>query len=243
MQSVNTLRDVKAKVRAIVGDPNGDWLTDSYLAMLINQVYDLIILDLSETCSPYITRVVEIPNLEFGTTDLAQYQNSNNQPLYGLIWPFKNGLDWKPAGQPECYYRCVVQKDKLPNFSLSGPSPINSMYFEWREFVIYLTPLPFNVDLRVRGEFRPQPLIKETDVVAIHPQMAAVLAELTAACANRERANVPQSQAFTVEGNSGLDAIKNQLVRSQQGTSVRLGRMRGGRRGGGYGGWGNYGLG
>lgn len=241
---MTTFSDVKAQVRAILGDPDKDWVTEEYLGPIVNHCYELICLYLSDTCSPYITRVVTIPNLPIGTTDLSKWQNDRDQPLYGLIDVFRDSLDWKMAGQPECYYRPVTQIDKLPNYTLSSPTITNCMYFEWRAFQLYVTPMPFAIDLRVRGEFKPPVLQAEDDRITLHPLLGAPLAEESASCASRERANPGQMQAYELQGTQALDNIANQLIRSQQGTTVRLGRLTrwGSRNGCGYGNGSGWGL-
>jgi hypothetical protein len=227
---MNSLKDVKESARAILGDQDADWATDAYLIPMANHCYGLIILDLSETCSPYIEKVVTIPNLPIGTTDLSDYQNRDDGELNGLINPFAEGVDWKPAGAPDNYYRPVHQTSKLPDFappqgSITAVGAPGAMFFEFRAFILYVTAMAIAIDLRVRGEFRPPKLLQETDRLSIHPLMSVALAEQVAACAMRERSNAGQMQSFTLVGSEALDNIKNQLVRSQQGVTVRLGSM------------------
>ena len=95
---------------------------------------------------------------------------------------------------------------------------------------MYITPMLQNIDLRVRGEFIPPPLLKETDRVAVHPLLGPVLVEDSAACAMRERANPGQMQAYELTSVQGLNNIKNQLIRMQQGMTVRVGRAASGNR-------------
>ena len=218
----------------MVGSFTHKGLEEIYLTGKINQAYNLAVLTLSETCSPYITKVATIPSLPIGTTDLSAYQNVPDGPLYGLIDVFQNGVDWKMAGKPDNWYARVIEKDKLPDVVINqGPPasyPSSVMYFEFRSYILFVTPAGILVDLRVRGEFRPTPLVKDTDSCAIHPLMDSVLAELTAAICYRERGNPTQQQAHETIGMAGLDNIANQLVRSQQGNVVRLGRANGRRR-------------
>lgn len=238
---MSTLKDVKDQVRAILGDQNADWTPDEYLIPIINHIYELINLRISDTCSPYITKVVQLPGLAIGTTDLIQQQNDAvNQTLYGLINPYN--IQWKQAGQPVNYFRNAVQKDILPNIAPGAPANASALYWEWREYYIYLTPFSFPIDLQVRGEFKPAPLRNETDRITLHPLLGSVLAEESAACVSRERANAGQMQAYELGSLQGIDDIANQLVRSQQRTTVRLGRLTGRGRGMGYGNGSGWGL-
>lgn len=217
---MDTLRDVKDKVRTLVGDPDGDWTTDAYLLSFINLVYEGATNKLSETCSPYITEQRDAPNLIAGTTDLSELQNSKDGTLHGLITP--HYIMWKMAGQPDNWYKEAIEKDILPKVV---PGAVNSsLYWEWRAFVIYLTPMNFPIDIQVRGEFKPPRLTKDEDRILIHPSMAGTLALLTAGACGAERGNAPYAQGYTASGQLGLADIANQLVRQQQGTTVRLGR-------------------
>jgi hypothetical protein len=225
----DTLGGVKATVRAILGDQRKSWLTDDYLNPIVQHVFRLIILELLKTCSPFITKVVTLPGgpqyplLPPGTTDLSAWQNDAQKvSLYGLMEPLR--LDWKVSGQPDSSYVEVRKTDVLPNFTPASPTPLGRMYWEWRKMVIYLTPLPYLFDLRVRGEFLPDPLIKEDQVIPLHPLMGTVLAEHTAACADRERVNPGSMQLYQVVGDSALENIANALVRDTQDTTTRVAR-------------------
>jgi hypothetical protein len=221
---------VKTTVRAILGDQRKSWLTDSYLDPIVRHVFDLQVLYLLDTCSPFITKVVTIPGLPAATTDLSDWQNNlTKQSLFGLMDPLK--LDWKNAGQPESTYSQVIKTDILPNCGPSAPLPLGRMYYEWRKMILFLTPMAYPVDLRVRGEFLPEPLLKEEQVIPLHPLLGAALAEESAGCASRERANPGQMQAYQLVGTAALDNIANALVRGGQDTTIRVGRVNG-RRGG-----------
>jgi hypothetical protein len=219
---MNQLKDVKAKVRSLLGDPDGDWLTDAYLLPLINQAYEQQVNTLSATCSTYITAVRQIPAIPVGTIDLSEWQKDPKQPLYGMVNPLI--LEWKQAGQPDNYYVQAERVDVLPNITPATPTPVFCLYWEWRSYTVFVTPLNFPADFRMRGEFRPAPLLKDDDIVAVHPLMANSLAYATAALAASERGNATWVQTFTQQAVVTLDDIAGQLVRAQQGTTIRIGR-------------------
>ena len=50
------------------------------------------------------------------------------------------------------------------------------MDWEWRAYVLYVTPLPYIATLRVRGSFLAAALGNDDDIIVIHPLMAAALA-------------------------------------------------------------------
>jgi hypothetical protein len=224
---------VKATVRAILGDNAKKWTTDAYLDPIVRHCFDLQVIYLLDTCSPFITKVVTVPGLPPGTTDLSAWQsNTKDQSLFGLMDPLR--LDWKIAGQPDPTYCEVIKTDVLPSYSPQCPMPLVQMRYEWRRMVVYITPTSFPIDLRVRGEFLPEPLIKEDQLIPLHPLLGAALAEESAACASRERANPGQMQAYELVGTAALDNISNALVRSGQDTTIRVARVSG-RRGRRYG--------
>lgn len=228
---MNDLKEVKARARALVGDPDGDFATDAYLLPLVNQALEMFAHSLLGTCSPFITLLKVCLNLPQGTTWLAEQQKPD-QPLFGLMNPLL--VEFKQAGQPDTAYCTATRRDILPNVSPYGSAQIRGMDWEYRSYILYLTSLPYPADIRVRGEFRPPPLIKDTDMIVVHPMMGAALAFGTAALIGSERGNPTYKADYTLAAQNLLDDIESELVRQTQGTASRLGKMsrgRGGRRG------------
>jgi hypothetical protein len=232
---MNTVLDVKQRIKALVGDPDGDFCTDAYLLPLINLAYEDSINALEGTCSPFITQLQPCPNLPLGTTSLVAQQKAG-QPLDGLVNPLS--IEIKQAGQPDTSYCFLKRVDILPNSSnigLNQPANIywQSLCWEWRSYVIYLTTLPYPADIRVRGEFRPPALVKDTDPIVVHPMMAAALAYAAAALVGAERGNAGYVTKYGDAATARFDDISAELVRQQQGTTSRVGRMSNGRGRGG----------
>jgi hypothetical protein len=224
------LKTVKERVRSIVGDPEGDFMTDAYLTPMINHVYGLEVLYLRNAGALNIEKVATINKLGVGKSDLSEYQRmplkpADYRPLFGLLQPYKFGVQWKQAGQPACHYKPLQFVEMLPDYNVSAPYPIRTPCFEWRSFQFFITPFTFETDIRVRGDFNPNNLLNDDDVVQVHPNLGEVLVEQTAACVMRERANPGQKEAFDVTGNPMLDQIANLLTRSIQGLPSRVGRM------------------
>lgn len=244
---MNTLYDVKAKVRALVGDPMGDFCTDAYLTPLINQVYADQFMQLqSETGSSFEEEVRDVPALPLGTTSMENYQaesmanedgTKSTGPLYGLITPIV--VEWKVSGQPDAWYVEAARTGKLPNVSPAAPYPPYLMQWEWRGGVIYLTPLQYPCDVRVRAEYAFTPLVKDTDRLRIHPNMATATAYGAAALVGAERNNANYATQYAEQAQRTLEQIANILVRAEQGTTTRLGRLnnRTGCGANGAGGW------
>lgn len=222
---MNQLSDVKARARALVGDPDGDFCTDAYLTPLINQALDESVNYLEGSCSPFIESVIEAVNMPAGTTNFADVQKVGNK-WAGLMNPLY--LEAKQAGMPPTQYMQILRADKLPDVDpAQGVAPYARAYWEWRSWIIFITPLNYAADFRIRGEFRPSPLLKDSDIIPIHPLFAGALAYQTAALIGMERGNQGYVQSYGPRAESTLDDIAAELVRQQQGTSSRLGRMNG----------------
>ena len=213
---------MKARVRALIGDPDGDFCTDAYVVPLINQAYDEAINELAGTCSPFMTRLLVAPNLPAGIADLAEQQEPGG-PLDGLMTPLK--IEYKQAGLPESSYRFAEEAGILPNVSPIGGGLACRPFWEWRSWIVYLTPLNYAADFRVRGEYRPPALIKDKDYIAVHPLMVVALAYATGVLIGMERGNKGYVADYTPKAEKTLNDISAELVRKQQSTSSRVGRM------------------
>ena len=71
---------VKQRVRSIIGDPDGDFLTDAYLGPMVNHVYGLEVLYLRNAGALNIEKVQIIADLPAGKSDLSEYQRMPQKP-------------------------------------------------------------------------------------------------------------------------------------------------------------------
>ncbi len=214
-----TLGQVKARVRSLLDDPDGTYLSDSFLVPLIGEVYDDANSQLAATQSSWDIGVVEAPGIAPGTPNLAALQTGAG-PLAALTdQPLR--IDWKPAGEDPSYYRLVrnyeVLPDLQPRAAVAG--------WEFRREVIWLTPCSIAVDLRVRGEFAPPPLTDESSVLSSHPRIGYVVAYGAAALVATVRGNDPWVRQYEQKALEGMDEILEQLVRAEQGQVRRAGRQ------------------
>jgi hypothetical protein len=222
-----TLGQVKARVRNLLDDPQGSYLTDAFLVPLICEVYDDANSQLTSTQSSWDIDVVEVPGIPPGTPNLATYQNGSG-PLATLTeQPLR--IDWKPAGEDPSYYQLVRNYEVLPDFqpreAVAG--------WEFRSEVIRLTHCSIAVDLRIRGEFAPPQLTGDDSVLVSHPRIGYVVAYGTAALVATVRGNQAWTSQYEQKAQEGMDEIMEQLVRAEQGQVRRTGRqtMREGRQG------------
>lgn len=221
----STLGQVKARVRSLLDDPNGSYLTDAFIVPLIGQVYDDSNSQLASTLSSWDIGVVEVPGIQPGTPNMESYQAGNG--LLAGLTDQPERIDWKVAGNDPSYYQLVRNYEVLPDVQ-----PQQAMIgWEWRSEVVWLTPCSIAVDLRFRGEFGPQPLTSDDSVLTSHPRIGYVVAYGTAALIATVRGNKEWETSYGQKAIEGMDEIMEQLVRAEQGQIRRLGRQTQRRRG------------
>lgn len=108
-----TLGQVKARVRNLLDDPQGSYLTDSFLDPLICEVYDDANSQLASTQGSWDISVVEVPGVPAGTPNLAPWQAAGG--LLATLTDQPLRIDWKPAGDDSSYYRLVRNYGVLPD--------------------------------------------------------------------------------------------------------------------------------
>lgn len=220
--AVRTLGAVKQRVRSLLGDPDGDWLTDDFITPLINQVYEQYCSSLSDTGATLTRKVVVLPGIPLGTSaiigDLAE-------PLDSMVDDPIN-VDWKQAGAPNDMWRPVREAERIPDIN---PGQNSTPYYEYRAYVLYLTPFLFAIDLRVRADFDPPELVEDKDLILVHPRLGHVLAYGSAALAAAERPTLAWAQTYGAEATTTLNVIRQQLSRGRQGVTLKPARIRPGR--------------
>ena len=246
---MNTLLDVKATVRSLIGDddPNG-WLKDSYLLPKINYIYRRQTLYIKRSTGMNLENMVEILNAfdprnnptSQGLTSLAVYQQKGG-PLAGMYEPLE--VWWKPAGSSARFYReARPRKTILPGVAVPGAYTGSGFFgsgmeFTWRGNQLFVTPLNNQIDILVDGRFNPPPLLKDQDVLVVDPDMQVALETGTITAIGVEAGN-PSWTGVMEEAEACCDDIVAKLVRQKQDVTARAG-TNSSRRGRGWGcGWG-----
>ena len=214
-----TLGQVKARVRNLLDDPQGSYLTDDFITPLICEVYDDANSQMASTQSAYDIALVEIAGIAPGTPNLSAY-HSDTGPLAQLMaQPVR--IDWKAAADDPSHYQLVQNYGALPDLV-----PQQRMVgWEFRSNTIWLTACSMAVDLRVRGEFGPPSLTGDESVLITHPRIGYVAAYGTAALIATVRGNAPWAEEYEAKAAEGMDEILLQLVRMEQGQVRRTGRQ------------------
>lgn len=223
-----TLRDVKVRTRSLLGDDRGQYATDAFLTPKINAAYELIVAKILQYSPPVCEKLQPILNIPAGTTTLATYQLGANPPLLGLMTPL--WLQWKQAGQPETLYVDAVEKKNIPYVTPGNWLPGQAVYWEWRKQIVYISPVSFAIDMMMRGEFQPTPLVNDKDSCEIHPLALNYLSFTTAAIAGGTKVNPTMVQTWTAAAKESEETIISFYVRKDQSLPIRIGKMTGGRR-------------
>lgn len=214
-----TLGQVKARVRNLLDDPQGSYLTDDFITPLICEIYDDANSQMASTQSSYDVALVEVAGIAPGTPNLSAYQTGAGPLAQLMAQPLR--IDWKPAGDDPNQYQLVANYGTLPDLE-----PQQGMAgWEFRSNVIWLTACSITVDLRVRGEFGPPALSGDGSVLVTHPRIGYVVAYGTAALIAAVRGNAPWVEQYEAKAAEGMDEIMEQLVRAEQGQIRRIGRQ------------------
>jgi hypothetical protein len=221
----STRGSVKAKVRELVDDPNGSYVTDGFLDPLIQEEYEIAASKLASTLGTFDDYIVEVPGVAPGTADLSAQQQPGGV-LEQLVTPQR--LQWKYAGTLPKFYRPL----RGPVNQLTDRDPDNWMReWQWLHNIIMLSTCLVAVDIRVRGEFDPPVLTDDSSPILMHPRLGAFLGFKVAALAAKVRGNPDWVQQYSEDAIDAEDEIMAQIVRSSQRTIQRVGRMSGRRRG------------
>lgn len=233
---MNTLGDVRLEVRSLLGDPDGDWVTDGYVTPIINTTYRLQTLAIKNATGKNLENIVIVQNVEAGTTSLYP-QQAKGQPLEGLYNPLFVSV--KVAGAPPNYFWPAKYCGGLPRVAPPGPVPSLNGIDVWWTFIgnkLLITPVNGAIDIEVHGRYNPPALAKPEDILVVSPDMESVTATGSAAVAGVERTNPQMLEGYAQMALAGLDNIIADLTRQKQGALVRPARMD--RNSAGWYGWG-----
>jgi hypothetical protein len=212
------LAEVKSRIRALVDDPDGTYVTDGFLGPLINQKYEEIYNRMLSTGAEFERRVVELGNVAAQTTDLSVY-NLPGRELELMLQPVL--LEWKQAGLDPTQYRIAALVDRVHDVI-----PGQTMeQWEFRSGVIYITPTALAVDIRIRGDFLFTPLTAETDAIMAAKNLGHAVAYGTASLIGTVRGNPAWTQAYAILQDNAVDDVMQYIARKDQAKIRRVGRI------------------
>ncbi len=211
------LSEVRSRIRALVDDPDGTYVTDDFLAPLINQKYEEIYNRMLSTGAEFERRVVELSNVQAGTKDLSAY-NLPGRELETMIQP--TYFEWKQNPTDPVNYRPASLVDKVGDV-VPGQFIYN---WEFRSGVIYFTPSTLAMDLRIRGDFFFASLNNENDAIAAAKNIGHAVAYGTASLIGTVRGNAAWAQAYSILQDNSLDDVMQYITRQDQAKVRQLGR-------------------
>lgn len=222
---MNTLFDVKQEVRGLLGDPDGDWVTDGYVTPIIGTTYRLQTLAIKNAAGQNLEAVQLVLNVPAGTTTLLPFQ-APGKPLCGLYTVVE--MWTKPAGTPPNFFREAYERRYPANVAPPGVPLVNGspvVCWTWLGNQLIISPVNAALDIEVIGRFNPPPLIKNEDPLIVSPDMQSVTASGAAAVAGIERTNPALLEGYSQMAVAGVDNIAAELIRQKQHMPARLGRM------------------
>jgi hypothetical protein len=235
---VRNCGDAIGTIRALLGDPTGQWISRGYILPLLNITYASVNLNLKNASAKELEAVVPIPNVPAGTTSLYPWQNATAVPgapananptpalLAGLFDPIEIWI--KPAGAPVSMYTRARERDTLPHVDptqYATNSLAGGVFFNWLGNKLLITPVNQPLDMEVTGKFNPPPLVDDTDLLVTHEDVWVPTCFKTAAVAGVERSNPAILQGYAAESIAAQDNIIAELIRQRQATPVRFQRM------------------
>jgi hypothetical protein len=210
--------DLKARIRTLVDDPDGEVNTDDYLEAKVALSYDDLYNELRMTGAQFDQSVVELINVKAGVADLGDYFASG-KPLETLLNP--EIFEWKLTGLDPTNYVEARLVNKVPDVQ---PNQFIESW-EWRKGNIYLTPVTTAVDIRIRGEFLFSALKADADPIQAGINVGNVIAYWTASLIGIVRGNPQWEKSYQLKGDRTLDNIAIMLTKADQKKIVRVGRV------------------
>lgn len=244
----NTLGEVVNRCQALMGDPNGRWVTRSYALPFINQAYESMAKKIKNGSAKNLEAVLEALNVAPGTTSLYPLQTYGDPgavppiprgPFVGLFDPLR--LWVKTAGALPQYY-CLAKgpRDTLPHINPPGITPGGYgtiVTWAWIGNRLSITPVAGPIDIQLYGRFNVPRLQSDTDELVLYSDMTDTLAYSACSLFSVERSNPAVLEGYGSEAVAGIDNIVADVIRQVQKNPRRLAKM-GGSQGGGVCGWG-----
>lgn len=212
------LAEVKTRIRAMVDDPNGTYVTDGFLAPLIQQKYEEIYNRMLSTGAEFERQVVELPAVAAATADLSAYTASGKE-LELMLQPIM--FEYKLTGLAPTSYLPATLVDRLNDFT-PGQFIQN---WEFRSGVIYFTPSVLVMDIRIRGDFLFGALTQDNDAITAAKNLGHAVAYGTASLIGVVRGNPSWTTAYATLQDNSLDDVMQYMTRKDQAKIRRVGRM------------------
>lgn len=219
-----TTQELLTRVQNKFDDEEGTYVDDAYILGFLPDVLSDLLSEVKLSDDAFNEQAVEIPSVAAGTPDLSAYQASQ-QPLAGLYSP--RIVEWKLAGQDASFYRPAEGPlDKIPDISTPGVNDLEA--WAWIGQIVRLSAFDVALDLRVTGDFFPQPMVSADDSSPFPASIDALLATMVTLAIAEARGMDALYAKTEKRMERQLDAVMIAMTKAQQGVpSRRFGRMNG----------------
>lgn len=141
------------RVQTLFEAVNEKWCDKDYIIGFLAISNEDVELELEALDLSFQERVLVLPAVPVGTTDLSQFQ-AMGQPLDDMMIPIM--LEWRLTGDTdEDDWNFIPRVDKVINASIPSDAIVGIASFEWRGGLIYVSASSAIVDIRVRCEMLP----------------------------------------------------------------------------------------
>lgn len=234
----NTLGDTVNRCQALMGDPNGRWVTRDYAVPFIQQAYSDMAKQIKNASGKNLEQILEVLNVPTGTSSLYPFQTYGNPaavppvprgPLVGLFDPLR--LWVKSAGQlPQYYCLAIGPRETLPHVNppgITAGSYATRVTFAWIGNKLSITPVAGPIDIQVYGRFNVPRLQQDSDNLLLDPDMTDTLAYAAMGLMGVERTNPAVLAGYIERAQAGIDNIGADIIRQSQKVARRLAKMGG----------------
>lgn len=149
---LNTAGEIAKQAVYLVGDPNGDYTSESFVTTAIQLAQDDLMNYLYS--NPNLSRgkmALVLPAVAAGTQSLSDYFTGKKEPSLALLKDIVSVRE-KPAGSNDAQYTQLAERNEIP---VVQPLPYNNVYV-WVGDNILLPGASQALDIRIWGTFEPQ---------------------------------------------------------------------------------------
>lgn len=219
-----TLDELIKGVQYDLDDPEATYADPDYILGFLPKTLKKLANKLNLADDAFDEQSVELPSVQAGTPSLQAYQQTG-KPLAGLYNP--RVVEWKLPGQDPSFYRPAEGPlDKIPDIAPPGTNALNA--WGWIGKILVLSLFNVAIDIRVTGDFIPQPMVAMDDKspfpVSVDVPLQTMLAWSIAKANGRDKLISSLGKDLEDE----IDDVMIAMVKQQQGVPARrFGRMNG----------------
>ncbi|SRR6266566_2233461 len=213
---ITKVQYVTAQVAALLDDPGRTFATDDYLVPYVQLTQDQLEQEALQNpnLGNMVTTVI-IPAVPAGTFDLQDYFTPG-QPLELLIDIISMKERTVGGLRQEQDWNFMSRVNDIPTIQ---PVAFNS-YFAIRDNTVVLSGADQDMDLRIFGKFKPQPLASGNSVIV--PNTSPILSFGAAALVSMARGNDTMANWYEKKRIDAQDGFMSNAIMEMQATRIRM---------------------